>query len=416
MESAISERWKTPSSGWVEHLLKKNCLILMDGLDEVADSSVRLNVVNQIDQYNKNRFIISSRPLIFKENSFEKMTRLGILPFDRPQIFEFIDNWYIAITGNSQDEKATQLKERLIESRAKHKFHDLARSPLLLGLIINVHQQGGSLPENRIELYERIFQHYLGVRWRQVSFDNQQSPTRELLSMEEKQKLLQTLAYKMMENGEREIWPDRAEEILEPLLKDMNVSIEPEQFLKSATDTGIWILGQRPGRSSKFAHLSFQAYLASVYARRNPELLKSHIDDNWWFETIILYCSQADPTPIIRACLREEESRLVENAENLALALYDEQEVQNLLKNVKPVDIYRRFNQAVILAAEDQNIELRHRIAKKLLSQRIQDLIDDEEWPIEAGLLQSREEKATLVSHEEIDQIFHQLTRGVLHL
>ena len=385
--STIKERWNTPPAGWIEYQLKKDCLILLDGLDEVADSDVRLKVVDRIDQYtdrfNKNRFVISSRPLIHKDNPLKKTTRLGILPFNKEQIFEFVDKWYQAVPGNHADIKAQELKDRLNEPKSKHKFLDLARSPLLLGLIINVHKSGGRLPENRIELYERILEHYLGVRWRQISIAIQEPHTQELLSMEEKRKMLQKLAYEMMEKGKPEIWPDEAKEILESCLNVMKVSIEPEHFLNSAADTGIWILGQRQGRSYKFAHLSFQAYLAAIYARSNPELLKNHIHDNWWLETIILYCSQTDPTPIIKACLREGENRLTENAENLALALYDEQEVQNNLKDMKLVGIHERFNQAVILAAEDKDIELRHRIANKLLAQRIDALKDNEGWPDE---------------------------------
>jgi hypothetical protein len=56
-----------PPAGWLEKQLEQGkCLIMLDGLDEVADISTRKSVVNWVDQcmasYGKNRFVLSSRP------------------------------------------------------------------------------------------------------------------------------------------------------------------------------------------------------------------------------------------------------------------------------------------------------------------------------------------------------------------
>jgi hypothetical protein len=244
-------------------------------------------------------------------------------------------------------------------------------------MTIIVHQYLGKLPESRIELYKEIFEVYLGERWRWKEAPN------GAFSAREKQKILQTLAYKMMEGEIREIESANAEELIKTYFE--NIPMTPERFLQSVRDNGI--LGPFPGPYYGFAHRSFQEYLAAMYVKdiRQPELLVNHINlENldWWRETIVLYCAQADPTPIITVCLKEDS--LSEDSLDLALALYLEPEVQKNVDhqaNVKPevLEIRSRFDQAVSLATEDKDIKLRHKIANALLTRRKQNLTPDDE-------------------------------------
>ena len=58
---------------WIEHRLNKGkCLVLLDGLDEVADPEQRQQVVQWVEQqmiaYGKNRFVVTSRPFGYRSN------------------------------------------------------------------------------------------------------------------------------------------------------------------------------------------------------------------------------------------------------------------------------------------------------------------------------------------------------------
>ena len=61
-------KWGRPApSGWLEHRLEKgHCLILLDGLDEVADPETRQQMAGWVQRqmfiYGNNRFVITSRP------------------------------------------------------------------------------------------------------------------------------------------------------------------------------------------------------------------------------------------------------------------------------------------------------------------------------------------------------------------
>ena len=89
--------------GFFEHWLEAGkALILLDGLDEVANESRRDEVVNQIDcflqheQYQQNPAIITSRPAGYKQAYFrtEDFPHYDLQPFDVNKINQFVKNWY----------------------------------------------------------------------------------------------------------------------------------------------------------------------------------------------------------------------------------------------------------------------------------------------------------------------------------
>ena len=85
---------------WFSNKLKKGeCLILLDGLDEVAEPSARRKIVDwmehQLHVYHKNAFIITSRPHGYRENPINGVAVLEVMPFNRSQIDSFVQRWYL---------------------------------------------------------------------------------------------------------------------------------------------------------------------------------------------------------------------------------------------------------------------------------------------------------------------------------
>jgi energy-coupling factor transporter ATP-binding protein EcfA2 len=73
LENAVFDQCKLLPLGWIQRqLLKGECLVCLDGLDEVVDEQSRQLIVDWIQQqmsiYNKNRFLITSRPFGYKSN------------------------------------------------------------------------------------------------------------------------------------------------------------------------------------------------------------------------------------------------------------------------------------------------------------------------------------------------------------
>lgn len=89
-----------PPENWFEtHLKDGSCLMMFDGLDEVADPAARRQVVTWVEQqmavHGKNRFIITSRPHGYRSNPIGDVTQLEVRPFDRTQVEQFVGRWYL---------------------------------------------------------------------------------------------------------------------------------------------------------------------------------------------------------------------------------------------------------------------------------------------------------------------------------
>ena len=150
-----------------ERLLKRgNLLLLLDGLDEVADPAHRKKVSQWIGDAAgaepSCRFVVTCRYAGYGPECTlnEHFLEMHIRPFSTEQAETFIRKWYgIVETGLAPDpeqaaliagEKAGTLISRLRESefRARRVF-ELTRNPLLLTNLCLVHRHRGTLPQKR---------------------------------------------------------------------------------------------------------------------------------------------------------------------------------------------------------------------------------------------------------------------------
>jgi len=88
-------------TGFFEYFLENgNALILLDGLDEVADIAQRYKVVEKIEaflsQFEQCPTIITSRPAGYRRDFFrtDEYPHYELQPFDDEKIDTFIDHWY----------------------------------------------------------------------------------------------------------------------------------------------------------------------------------------------------------------------------------------------------------------------------------------------------------------------------------
>lgn len=347
------------------------CLVLLDGLDEVADPALRRKVVNwlekQIHTYPKNAFIITSRPHGYKENPITGVSVLEVMPFNRDQIDRFVQKWYLAneVKSHDMDDMGVRMTAKsgaddLLRRLEKNPtLMELAVNPLLLTMIATVHRYRSALPGRRVELYKEICEVFLGKRQESKGISLDLVPA-------QKQSVLQSLAYEMMCGNIREIRKADAIEIVAMPLLLVAPNTPPEMFLKSIEQTSGLLL-ERELDIYSFAHKTFQEYLASVYIleKKNEEGLYNHINDDWWHEVIKLYSAQTDATTIITSCLDQDPPSSM--ALSLAIQCLDEaHQVQPRLREIA--------NRILFENAEDEDPDIRTIIGQALLSYRIKHL------------------------------------------
>jgi hypothetical protein len=304
---------KEPGGWWERQLGRGRCLVLLDGLDEVARAEDRLVVADwverQIAAYAGNHFVVTSRAFGLPDPLTAQADVVVVRPFTAEQVQLFLDRWYLAAerhaTGASGRTARRAVRIRARESAARltsllrehPALYDLAVNPLLLTMIATAHRYRGALPGSRADLYGEICQVLLSRR-------GQAKGLPELLSWPAKQTLLAALAYQMMRGHVSNLPADRVLEILEPQLERFPPSVTGEAFLNDISRNGL-LVEVTPGRWA-FTHLTFQEYLAARHVSATPDLVKSladNVSDPWWHETILLYAATADASPIVRACL-----------------------------------------------------------------------------------------------------------------
>ncbi|HEY0379771.1 MAG TPA: NACHT domain-containing protein [Pyrinomonadaceae bacterium] len=378
---------KTPG-GWFDKQLEKGkCIVLLDGLDEVADLQQRKIISawvdNQIKNYPRSRFVITSRPQGYRSAPLQRAHVLEVQPFNADQVHRFVKNWYLAneiIEDGTQSIKVARRKahkqanDLLQLLRTLSSIRALTVNPLLLTMITMVHHYHHALPESRVELYAEIFEVLL-ERWRQSR------GVEDNLTAEKKLAALMPLAAYMMEERLTEISAETATKIIGKLLKQVGLEeINTKRFLTDVQAGSGIILEREEGRWG-FAHLTFQEYLtAADWLSQKSKYRKwdALVGDSWWNETLRWYACQGNATPVVKACLKDSSAA--------ALAL-----IINCLDEAHELDSEAREDARTYLidALESADVDRRHSAAEVYLSRRLESLhpLMDEQFEIDIGYL-----------------------------
>ncbi|MEW5958348.1 MAG: SUMF1/EgtB/PvdO family nonheme iron enzyme [Chloroflexota bacterium] len=295
-----------------EALGRGGALLLLDGLDEVKDLGQRRVVVERVvdffttQQRRGNKFILTSRIVGYREvrPTVEGLAECTLVDFEQADIADFIYKWTSALEwaaqGNTAVARADAERERasLLEAVERNPgVRALAANPLLLTILALMKRQGVTLPERRVELYQKYVETLLKT-WN-LSRGLGRSASRDL-DVVETIRLLAPLALWMHQTSpgvglvKRE--PLRRE--LERICHERQLP-QPEQAAQQLLNDvreHAGLLLERGAGEYGFIHLTFQEYLAAVaIAQRGQrdvesvvETLGRYIDDDNWHEVSLL--------------------------------------------------------------------------------------------------------------------------------
>ncbi|WP_151477667.1 NACHT domain-containing protein [Streptomyces albicerus] len=301
--------------GWVVRtLLAGRAILLVDGIDEAPEETrgkLRDQLRRLLRIFSGNGCLVTSRPsavadgwLMEEHLSDEGFAELSLAPMSRDQVTRFIRDWHSAAIGDEhcrEQRDRDELKEyeqRLLHSvRIYRELRQLATNPLMCGLICALNRdRSGSLPHGRKELYEAALEMLLQRR----------DPERDVLyaddvrlQQEPRERLLQKLAYAMLEDGASELPRGRAVTILDgalPAIPAARAAGDGEKIFRHLLHrTGL--LREQAGLSVDFIHRTFQDYLAAkeIVDRGRLLTLVDHAHQPEWEEVIRMAAAQARP-------------------------------------------------------------------------------------------------------------------------
>ena len=185
-----------------EQLEQGRMLLLIDGLDEIADEKKRICFVDQlysfVNTYPSVHLIVTSREAGFRAVA-GKLGRYcrqyTIADLDEKRIYQLSENWHRALIDNPRQAKEDSENVcRIILQDSR--ITALARNPLLLTTLLFVRRWLGYLPTKKCQLYQEMIKLLL-VSWNAGAHNK--------MDMDETEPQLAFVAYCMTKAGKQTI-------------------------------------------------------------------------------------------------------------------------------------------------------------------------------------------------------------------
>ncbi len=300
-----------PPDFFIARLKAGACVILLDGVDEVASVPLRQRVGRLIERftlaYPDNRYVVTSRIVGYTEGArlsadFEITTARDFTDAD---IARFVNYWNraveIVLTGQGEAtphalrEAERQSANLLAAIAHNERVRELAVNPLLLTVIALVHRYRAQLPDRRVELYEEAIEVLL-VQWDAVKGLAATAVLQGLeLDAGDRRSMLEPVALWMMEQRVKELELDDLRRLLGPpfhtLLKDWRQTEKAVNGFVHLINARSGLLTERGMGIYAFSHLTFQEHLAARAVADREDYVTYTLDrvgDSWWREVILL--------------------------------------------------------------------------------------------------------------------------------
>ncbi|MFA7242248.1 MAG: SUMF1/EgtB/PvdO family nonheme iron enzyme [Sulfuricellaceae bacterium] len=286
----------------------RNVVLLLDGLDEVADEDERAQVRQSVEELVSGRpalrVIVTCRTIAYRSGRTAlgaDFREIAVQPLDPElHIAPMVRQAYACIHPHDatlRDKRAEDLLRGILaleETRRARLGKDadaLVDSPLMVRLLLIVHVNERTLPDERAVLFEKAINALL-----QVDYGREENNNSDLAKdWKPYRDMAQHLAFHMHRQGS-----DQGREIEEAALKralreEETFVARIDDFLSHARQRGS-VLEERNG-VYRFIHLAFQEFLVARYLReviggagRAAILAQigALLDDPWWREPLLL--------------------------------------------------------------------------------------------------------------------------------
>jgi predicted NACHT family NTPase len=159
-----------PPGFFRQRLQEGRCLVLLDGLDEVADRNQRATVAQMVSAFIQtyvrrgNRFGLASRPRGYDEVAvyLPRPILCTVQPLNPAERDELVTKLLAELEPNPRL-CAEETRRLLADIQAKEKVDELSRTPLFCTTMVLVYKyRGTTLPERRVDVYQELVDLMLG--------------------------------------------------------------------------------------------------------------------------------------------------------------------------------------------------------------------------------------------------------------
>ena len=281
------------------------CLILLDGLDEVAGPE-REEVLRWLEgfaaRYPANRYVVSSRQVGYPGFALQGRVEVVLGPFKEEQVRRYVTLFNRAYllweTGSSDDAGADRESKKLLDALLGNpRLRGLAANPFLLSSLVLIHRAEGQLPRHRVQAYE-VFARTLCETWGNARRLVAGTEARRNIRYEEEAiPVLGELALEMHRRWPAGVAPEAfLIDTLSRVIEERDGVGEGEarsaarEFLRRSAQDVQLLLERGPGQWA-FLHLTFQEFFAAVglhSVERFQEVALEHLLDPRWEEVVRL--------------------------------------------------------------------------------------------------------------------------------
>jgi hypothetical protein len=248
-------------------------LLLVDGLDEIADTGDRAYFVAQlrtfIGVYPTCRLVMTSREAGFRSVAASIATvchPVRVAGLSGDAIRSLVRSWHTEVVGNTAQvrDRADRLADAIIKT---DRVRSLAANPMLLTTLLLVQRWMGELPRRRSVLYDKAIEVLLAT-WNIEGH--------EPLDKGEAIPQLAYTAFAMMAGGKTSVTEDELAGLLAASRRDLPETLayahmsvyefirRVEERSSLMTLSGHEVVDGRLRPTYEFKHLTFQEYLAAV--------------------------------------------------------------------------------------------------------------------------------------------------------